>query len=85
MQSSLAVVERQMWARRAFFMDVVAVGVMLIAAVFLMVDLYLMGRVPSEGLLTRIAVEAIFLIASFAWIAFRLLAAGYRSATRPTA
>lgn len=83
----VAVHDRASWRARGLYYDVMGLMSLLLSAVALAVDVYRAGYLralsgpaveASFGALVRVGLEAAVFIASFAWIASRLVAAAYR-------
>lgn len=76
------VIDREGFLARGVYFDVLALAVFLISAGGLAVDAYVAGQGTLEpveiSVQVRIAIEAIALVASFTWIATRLVLAGFR-------
>jgi hypothetical protein len=87
-RARVLVLDRGKWAREAFYLDTLALAVLLFGALGLGLDLYTAGfnralAAPAAGsadfgLLVRLGVGLVAVAGAFAWLAARVLRAGYR-------
>lgn len=87
----VAALDTDAWLGRALYYDVFALAVCLLSGAAFALDLYSSGYVrgmpgvatsASFGPLARLAIEGTLYVASFAWIAARLVLASLRSIPR---
>ncbi len=85
---SVAVLDRKAWVARAFYFDLLALAVLLLAGAGLAVDIFVAGHFngrggpvqvdPNFSVQMRLALEGLAFLGSFAWVAARLIKAGFR-------
>lgn len=78
-------------ALRLFYMDVAALGLLVVAGIFLASDLYFLGRATQAGgdvlarypgVLLRVPLAGAIVALALGWIAYRTLGQAYRNVTR---
>lgn len=84
--------DSRQWLGRAMYYDVLALSILLLSSLALGLDIYQAGYLRAAGVpaspgadfgpLVQFAVQLALFIASFAWIAARLVRAGYREIPR---
>lgn len=87
----IAVLDTRSWMGRGLYYDALALAVNLLAGTAAALDIYAAGYVralggaaltASFGALARIGVELLVFLASFLWMAGRLIRAAYRDLPR---
>lgn len=87
----VAVLDTHSWEGRGLYYDVLALVANLLAGVAVALDIYAAGYLRATGdpslpvsfhPLARIALEIVIFVASFTWIAGRLIRAAYRDLPR---
>jgi|SRR5581483_5808888 len=87
----IAVLDTRSWLGRGLYYDALALAINALSGAAVALDLYVAGYVRALGgaaltasfsALTRLAVEMLAFLASFLWIAARLVRAAYRDLPR---